>query len=171
MITLNYESLDKALHNRDDFDCGEDSLNRYLSQLALQHQAKGGAVTHVAVKYNSSLPKIIYGYYTLVNNAIPFDNFPEVLVKGMPEVYPIPTTKIARLARNKIYTEKGFGEYLLIDAIKKILILSKESGVYAIDVDAINEGAKIFYRKYGFVEFLDNTKSMVLTIKTAKKLL
>ena len=70
------------------------------------------------------------------------------------------------------YTNPGFGEYLLIDALKHIYKMATEQvGIYAIDVDAINPQVKKFYQKYGFIEFLDEPDSLFITIDMLKKLL
>jgi len=53
---------------------------------------------------------------------------------------------IARLAVDKRYTQRGFGEWLLIDALKKLLAASDTVGFPLIVVDA-KEGAVGFYEK------------------------
>jgi len=47
-------------HNRTDFDCGKETLNRYLQQTARQHQQKGIARTWVLI--DSEQPSHIIGY-------------------------------------------------------------------------------------------------------------
>ena len=49
MLPVSIEPL-VAKHQRDDFDCGEDSLNRYLRQYASQHQKKDIGRVYVAVE-------------------------------------------------------------------------------------------------------------------------
>ena len=48
------EHLDKTVHDRRDFDCGEPSLNEYLEFTARQHMDKGYAQVWVAVSRKSS---------------------------------------------------------------------------------------------------------------------
>ena len=116
-----YERLDKTLHDREDFDCGESLLNDFLLKQATQRQKRHDAVTHVAVQlYNDKYPKKILGFYTLTNNALFYSSFPNQHVKILPELQAVPSVKIARFARNKRYTNPGFGEHLLIDALKYI---------------------------------------------------
>lgn len=62
-----------ASHNREAFDCGEESLNDFLKRFARQNNEKGLGRTFVAVK--SDEPRI-YGYYTISSGALSFDTIP-----------------------------------------------------------------------------------------------
>ncbi|HEY6401748.1 MAG TPA: GNAT family N-acetyltransferase, partial [Blastocatellia bacterium] len=53
-------------HNRDAFDCEENSLNEFLKKYARQNDEKGLGRTFVAVKPGD--PAII-GYYTIASGA------------------------------------------------------------------------------------------------------
>lgn len=167
-----YEKLDKTMHDREHFDCGDSSLNNFLLKQAMQRQKRHDAVTHVAVQFAAKPLKKILGFYSLVNNALLYSVFPAQHVKILPELQAVPSVKIARLARNNLYTNPGFGEYLLIDALKYIYKMATEQiGIYAIDVDVINPQVKKFYQKYGFIEFMDKSDSMFITIDLLKQIL
>ncbi|MDY0132365.1 MAG: hypothetical protein RBR53_06815 [Desulforegulaceae bacterium] len=56
---------------------------------------------------------------------------------------------ITRLVVNQKYKGKVFGEWLLVDALKKLLFASEIVAFSFIVVD-VKEGAKLFYEKYGF---------------------
>lgn len=160
-----------AIHDRKDFDCGSVALNLFLRDQANQRQKKYNAVTHVAVDLESAkVPKTIYGYYTLSNYSLEYDLLPPLEAKKTSPKEKVPVLKLGRIARNRLYTNPGFGEIILIDMFKKALSLSAEVGFYLIDVDILNESLGDFYRKYGFKEFLRDPKHMFITMETVKKL-
>ena len=73
-----FETFDKFIHDRVNFDCGSVELNEFLKTQANQRQKKNNAVTHVAVEKRAHItPKIIYGYYTISSYAVEFGILPE----------------------------------------------------------------------------------------------
>jgi len=151
------EPLDKS-HQRENFDCGEISLNDFLRKYARQNAERGLGRTFVAV-----LPgeKRVLGYYTLSSGSIAFDAVPEKLPR-----YPIPVAHLGRLAVDSSMRGQGLGELLLIDALERTVIISGEFGIYAVELFALTERAKQFYLKYGFVSLKDDDKHLYLPVKT-----
>ena len=112
------ELLDKK-HNRKEFDCGKESLNNYLQNQAGQDIKRKLSACFV-LSDNETYQ--IQGYYTLSNNSIPLNSFPEQIQKKLPKSYTsIPTTLLGRLAIDTKFQGKGIGKILLIDAFKKKL--------------------------------------------------
>ncbi|WP_262360835.1 GNAT family N-acetyltransferase [Vibrio cholerae] len=70
---------------------------------------------------------------------------------------------IARLAVDDRYKGKGFGEWLLIDALRKLLAASDSVAFPVVIVDA-KDGAKHFYERYGFQAFQDAENKLFITI-------
>src|SRR5262249_39430055 len=66
---------------------------------------------------------------------------------------------------------QGLGEALLIDAFRRTLAVSESLGVHAVEVDAIDEQAKAFYEKYGFVTLTGQPLRLYLPIATIRKAL
>lgn len=155
------EPLDTA-HDREAFDCGESSLNDFLKRFARQNDEKGLGRTFVAVAANST---VIKGYYTLSNGSLKFDNVPEKLPRD-----PIPVAHLGRLAVDVSARGQGLGEYLLLDALKRIAAVAGQIGIYAVEVYALNELAKSFYLKYGFSPLLDDALHLYLPLKVIRKL-
>jgi GNAT superfamily N-acetyltransferase len=155
------EPLDRS-HNRRYFDCGEESLNGFLKKFARQNSKKGLGRTFVAVPPDS---KVIYGYYTIASGSVRFDTVPENLPR-----YPIPVVLLGRIAVDEKAKGQGLGEYLLMDALKQALQLSESLGIYAVEVFALNESARAFYQRYGFIELTDDPLHLHLPIKTVKAL-
>jgi ribosomal protein S18 acetylase RimI-like enzyme len=146
-VALQVLELNGRLHDRAAFDCGVESLNRYLKVLATQHRAKGIATTFVVV--DSDEPAQVLGYYALSAAALSFETLTESDRKGLP-AYPIPAVRIGRLAAATSVRGRGFGELLLQNAIKRILQSRGTLGVFAVVVEAKDAAAEGFYRRYGF---------------------
>jgi len=79
-------------------------------------------------------------------------------------IYPIPIARLIRLAVDKSAQRKGLGEWLVMDAFKRCVKLSKKIGIFGLVVDAKHERAKKFYFQYGFHEL--NAQSLTLFIPT-----
>jgi GNAT superfamily N-acetyltransferase len=141
------QELNTKQHDRAGFDCGVEALNRYLKNLAAQHRIKGIATTFVLV--DSDQPTRILGYYSLSAATLLFDQLADADRKGLP-TYPIPAVRIGRLAASASARRQGFGEMLLQNAIRRVLLSRSTLGVYAVVVEAKDASAEAFYRKYGF---------------------
>jgi GNAT superfamily N-acetyltransferase len=153
-------------HKKADFDCGNEDLNLFLHRYARQNIWKGLSVTYVAVRPGEST---VLGYYCLSTGQVVSADLPDAEAKKLPK-YPIPVVRIGRLATDLDSQGQGIGRLLLVDALLKTLKVSKEVGVFAVEVDAKTEKAKEFYLKYGFSELEDDELHLYLSIKTVKKL-
>lgn len=159
------ELLEKK-HNKSDFDCGKELLNSYIQNQAGQDVKRKLSACFVLTDDTNE----IQGYYTLSNNSIPLNSFPENIRKKLPKSYTsIPTTLLGRLAIDIKYQGKGIGKILLIDALKRSYEISKEIGSFAVVADPIDEDAEKFYEKYGFIKLPDSGKMLIAT-KTLKEL-
>ena len=151
--------LDKAKHDRNRFNCGIEALNNYLKVTANQQARKDNSRTFVLEdgKDGSS----IIGFYTLTMTPIELKALPDKLQKK----HQSSTSGglIARLAIDERYKGKGFGEWLLIDALRKLLAASDSVAFPVIIVDA-KDGAKQFYERYGFQAFRNTNNKLFITI-------
>ena len=150
-------------HNRTAFNCGIESLDRYL-----QHQANQDIkrrVSRVFVVRSRQDETKVLGYYTLSTLSIDLSVLPEKLAKKLPK-HPIPAALIGRLAVDVSAQGKGIGKVLLSNAIKRTLAISSDIGIYAIVVDAINEQAESFYMQYGFAHLASEGKRLFLSLKS-----
>jgi predicted GNAT family N-acyltransferase len=161
-LKFKFETLSKDFA-RDDFDCGIESLNDFLRRYALQNLKKNISVTVVAVSEEN--PKKILGYYSVSMAQVNFKNLPTDLAKGIPR-YPVPAMRIGRLAVDRTAQGAGLGGELLRNALHRALDLSREVGTCIVLVDALDENAKRFYEKYGFVSMTDLPLSLVLPMET-----
>ncbi|UJF17241.1 GNAT family N-acetyltransferase [Vibrio sp. SS-MA-C1-2] len=156
---MNTVLLNKVKHDRTRFNCGIEALNNYLKVMASQQAKKDNTRTFVLEDiYDDSH---IIGFYTLTMTPIDLNALPERLQKKHQ-----PSTSgglIARLAIDDRYKGKGFGEWLLIDALKKLLAASDSVAFPIVIVDA-KDGAKQFYERYGFQAFQDAENKLFITI-------
>ncbi|WP_269144427.1 GNAT family N-acetyltransferase [Methylicorpusculum oleiharenae] len=151
--------LDKAKHDRNRFNCGVEPLNNYLKFMASQQAKKDN--TRTFILEDEANQSNIVGFYTLTMTPVDLNALPDKLQKKHPSS--ISGGLIARLAVDERYKGKGKGEWLLIDALKKLLQASNTVGFPIVVVDA-KHGAQQFYEKYGFTAFRDAENKLFITI-------
>ena len=156
---MNTVLLDKTKHDRNRFNCGSDALNNYLKVMASQQAKKDNTRTFVLEDDINNAH--IIGFYTLTMTPIDIKALPHKLQKK----YQSSTSGglIARLAVDKRYKGQGFDEWLLIDALQKLLAASDSVAFPVVVVDA-KDGAKHFYQRYGFQAFQDAEHKLFITI-------
>ncbi len=151
--------LDGRRHDRNRFDCGVHALNNYLRLMANQQSLKNNARTYVLEDENEH--KHIIGYYTLTMIPVDLRTLPTRLQKKHQNARA--AGLIARLAVDRRYTGRGFGAWLLVDALKKALHASDTIGFPLIVVDA-KDGAGGFYEKHGFTAFSEQPDRLFITV-------
>jgi len=161
-VGLKFLKLSDKL-DRDHFDCGVPSLNDFLRKNARQNQDKNLSVTTAIVQGDKG--QRIVGYHTLSLGTIERDSLPPHTAKKIPQ-YPVPIIRIGRLAVDSSMKGKGLGQELLMDALRRAKRVHENVPVYAVVVDAIDEKAKEFYLKFGFIPFQDKPLSLFLQIRT-----
>jgi GNAT superfamily N-acetyltransferase len=145
VIALSIDKLHR-FHQVDDFDCGHEDLNRFLTRYALQNQQAGASQSYVAIAEEAE----VIGYYTLVFGQIAYDDAPARLKKGLAR-HPVPIMLLARLAISKEWQGKGLGAGMLKDAMKRTLQAADIAGVRAFVVHAKDAQAAAFYERFNFI--------------------
>ena len=151
-----------AEHDRSSFHCGRQELDVWLQRIARQHQDKGLSKTFVAV--NTAEPQRICGYYALTLAELDNHHLPEGLRKKFPRR--TPGVRLGRLAVDLAHQGKGLGEYLLVDALTRAHRIYQEAGGIGLFVDAIDEHAARFYRRYGFQSAPDQALLLFLPVQS-----
>lgn len=155
-------------HARKSFDCEVEALNKYLQQIALQHQKKSLSRTHVLTFKDPGSP--ILAYATL--NVCEIDLSDE---KDNPDFKKLPRTlpalRLCRLAVDKQYKQKGLGKHLMGFTLAKAHQVSNDVGCAGLIVDAKDESAKTYYELYGFIPFTSNPLRLFLPIATIIELI
>lgn len=166
MTAFKIQFLDKK-HSKNDFACGIPELDRFLKEQASQHMKKRITTTYVLTE-DSDL--VIKGYYSLSSYSVNINNLPKSITKQFPKYPMVPATMLGRLAVATECQGFGIGEYLLVSALKTSYEISQHQGSLCVCVDAINQSAVNFYKKYGFIEFEDNNKKLFISMKTISNL-
>jgi len=161
---LKIESLSKK-HDRAGFDCGVDELNKYLQRVARQHLDKGMSRTFVLIDDSRSTD--IIGFYALAACEILVEKLPRKYSKKYPPK--APAAKLARLAVAKSNQRQGYGTLMMVNAIERILTVSKNLGIIGFFVDAKNESATDYYEQFGFIPLPDNPLELFLPIATLQQ--
>jgi GNAT superfamily N-acetyltransferase len=133
-----------------EFDCGNDELNLWLQRHALASHKADLARTYLALHDTS-----VAGYVSLTTGSVRPDDAPKRFARGMPR-YPIGTILIARLAVDHHYQRQRLGSRLLAEALHRALAASDAAAARLVVVDAIDDNAAAFYRRWGFIDTPDN---------------
>ena len=131
-------------HHVHGFVCGESVLDDWLKRRALSNQTSGASRTFVV----TTDAREVMGYYALAAGAVAHHDATRVIRQNMPD--PIPVMVLARLAVDTRAQGMKLGAGLLQDAVRRCIQVSHNTGVRAILVHALNDGACQFYAHYGF---------------------
>lgn len=83
----------------------------------------------------------------------------------------VPVYLIGRLAVDKGIQGQHEGEHLLLDALWRCYQISAAAASVGVIVDAIDERAKAWYLKLGFIPFEDDVMRLFLPMRTIKELM
>jgi predicted GNAT family N-acyltransferase len=151
-------------HDRAGFNCGVESLDRYLKTQAGQDvRRKANAVF---VLSEVSEPTRVLGYYTLCAMALAQGDVPETARKYVPRYPLVSATLIGRLAVAKERQGQRLGAVLLADALRRAFDSAGTVGSSMVVVDALDETAAGFYAAHGFVRLPDSLR-LVLPMRMA----
>jgi GNAT superfamily N-acetyltransferase len=158
--------LDSKAHDRQAFWCEAPEIDRYIRDHASQDVKRD--IARVFVALQPGVPAV-RGYYSLSAASFQRDNLPADQAKRLPR-YPVPAVLLGRLAVDHGEKGKGLGTFLLMDALNRTLLATQTLAVHAMIVDARDDAAAAFYRKYGFVPFSGEARGLFLPMGTVRKL-
>jgi ribosomal protein S18 acetylase RimI-like enzyme len=153
-------------HNRTTFHCGEDTLDRYFRTQATQDIRRRIANCFVAVELATGS---VAGYYTLSAASIPLVDLPPEETRRLPRYPTLPAVRIGRLAVDSRFQRRGLGELMLVNAMRRTA--QDAAAAFAVLVDAKNDRAVAFYRRYGFRPIADRPRTLFLPLSEALKTL
>lgn len=108
------------------------------------------------------------GYCTLAATGIALAELPEALAKKLPRYPVVPATLMGRLAVDARHRGQGHGEFLLFDAFSRAL--RSEIATYAFVVDAKDDKAAEFYRRYRFLPLVEGGRRLFVPMAEVAKL-
>jgi len=165
-----FVEMDKAIHDRASFDCGETELNEFIQKYAARHMETGISTT-MLLPASELLPNGKYpicAFYTIAPSSITRETLPPSYKKKLP-CYPVPVFLIAQMAVHSDCQSKGLGKITLVRALKHLYEINQHMRAYAVVVDCLNDRVERFYSKYGF-DILSRDKGkarMFLPMRTA----
>lgn len=135
-----------ADHDTTGFVCRQGALSQWLRGRALANASSGASRTYVVCTDKQR----VIGYYALAAGSISAESAPSRMRRNMPD--PLPVIVLGRLAVHDDWTGHGIGGGLLKDAVLRTLQAAEIIGASALLCHAIDDDAKAFYLKHGFVE-------------------
>jgi GNAT superfamily N-acetyltransferase len=132
-------------HAVDEFDCGQPTLNRFLTRYALTSQQANASQAYLGLAEAA-----VVGFYTLVVSEIADDDAPDRLTRGLAR-HPFPLLLLARLAVGKAWRGQGVGAGLLKDAMRRTVRAAGIVGIRALAAHAKDDAARAFYEHFGFI--------------------
>jgi ribosomal protein S18 acetylase RimI-like enzyme len=151
-------------HERSLFRCGEDALDRYFQKQVTQDIRRRIANCFVAVE---TLTGHIAACYTISAASIPLVDLPPDETRRLPRYPTVPAVRIGRLAVDQRFQGRGLGAALLADAASRTL--KADAAAFTLLVDAKNDQAVAFYRRFGFRLLTRQPRTLFLPLATAQK--
>jgi len=110
----------------------------------------------------------IGGYYTLSATGVKLTEFPADVTRKLPKYPLVPATLLGRLAVDQSYRGRGYGRFLLADALFRAV--RNEIASFAIIVDAKDDAARRFYERESFLPFPDQPHRLFRSMAAIAKL-
>lgn len=151
-------------HDRAAFSCGVPALDIYLQRQARQDTERNLAAVFIL----TSDSKTVAGFYSLSAHSIQAADLPAELGKKLPR-FPVPVTLLGRMAVSQSLHGQRLGELLLMHALQRAWLGSKQVASWAVIVDA-KAGARDFYLKHDFAPLPSQTDRLILPMRTIEKL-
>ena len=98
---------------------------------------------------------------------MPLTDLGDAMAKKLPRYPLVPVARLGRLAVSLAFQKKQLGAALLWDA--GLRAMQSGMGVFAMVVDAKDDGAAMFYKHHGFVGLGSNPLTFVLPIASFAK--
>ena len=151
-------------HDRSSFSCGVLPLDTYIRQRARQDADRNLAAVFVL----TSDGKTIAGFYTLSAHSLLAADLPEPHARKLPR-FPLPVTLLGRMGVSEALQGQRLGEFLLMHALERACIGSRQVASWAVVVDA-KVGARDFYLKHDFIPLPSEPDRLFLPMATIEKL-
>jgi GNAT superfamily N-acetyltransferase len=151
-------------HDRSGFESGVEVLDRYFRTQAGQDARK-----NMAAPFVLALPDgTIAGYYTLSSTSVQLAELPEQTLRKLPKYPRVPATLMGRLAVDRRLQGKGYGRFLLADALYRSA--RSEIASFALIVDAKDDSARRFYDRESFLPFPEQPMKLFRAMADIKRL-
>ncbi|EOM7028989.1 GNAT family N-acetyltransferase [Escherichia coli] len=165
-IEIFSEEVEYQLSN---FDCGEEYLNTFLTD-HLQRQHSSKILRGYLLVTREDRPRVM-GYYTLSGSCFEKILLPSKTQQKHVPYKNVPSVTLGRLAIDKSIHHQGYGETLVTHAMKVVYQASQAVGIHGMFVEALNDNAKKFYLRLGFIQLKEeNCDSLFYPTKSIEVL-
>jgi GNAT superfamily N-acetyltransferase len=106
----------------------------------------------------------IVAYFSLTMASVLRNDAPARLIRGLPN-YPVGVVLLARLAVHRADQGHGLGALTLTEALRKAVAAGEQAAARLVVVDAIDDNAVKFYRRYGFVAAPEHPRRLYRRMK------
>lgn len=151
-------------HDVSQFTCQHADLTEWLQKRALNNGKQMASQTRVVCD-----DLRVVGYYALAAGSLAHDIAAKQLTRNMPK--PIPAVVLGRLAVDSNYQGQGIGAGLLRDAIFRALAAANNIGARALLCHAIDDVARSFYLRHGFLQSPVEDLTVMLDLGKVQSLL
>lgn len=145
--------------NLDEFDCEEESLNRWLKEKSLKNHLSKNSKTYVVCDEER-----VIAYYSIHVGSVFHKNLSAKDKRNSPN--PISAIVLARLAVDKLHKKKGLSLDLIQDLYLKVLKISDIGGARYLIVNALNSEIVNYYVNLGFK--VSKTDPLLLILPISK---
>jgi hypothetical protein len=154
-------------HERTNFSCGRDSLDKYFSKQLEDDVRARLACAFVLVGSSPSQPM---GFYTLSNASIDLFLLPTKDKEGMRRYDYVPATLLGRFAVDTRFQKHDMGAFLLMDALKRSWLAARNVASWCVMVNTREQGARDFYAHYNFTALPEDRSRLYLPMSALDEL-
>jgi GNAT superfamily N-acetyltransferase len=131
--------------DRNQFDCGRESLNGWFRRHGWANHLSGASRVNVLCDAHDD--KII-GYVTLSAGQIERSFLPKARQRNQPD--PLPVTLLGQLAVDKAFQGQGHATSLLIFALNTAIHAAEIVGSIGVITHPLDDDMRVLYAKWGF---------------------
>jgi GNAT superfamily N-acetyltransferase len=153
-------AFDPERHDASRFASGRPALDAWLRRSAGQGQRRDASRTFVVVDGEGA----VIAYHTLVAGAVEHGAATGQARRGLSRHFKIPVCLLARLAVDARHQGAGLGAAMLADALMRAARAAEQVGMRAVVVDALDEAAAAFYRRFGLEPLAGDGLTLMITV-------
>jgi predicted N-acetyltransferase YhbS len=149
-----------AEDDRQNFDCGRESLNAWFRRNAWRNQQSGVSRVNVIC---DAVSGAIAGYVSLSAASIERAHLPKSGQRNRPD--PVPALLLGQLAVDRRYQGLGVARSLMFFALTTAVRVAQDIGCACVITHPLDDNVRAFYAKFGFEELPgDPLRSMAVRI-------
>jgi GNAT superfamily N-acetyltransferase len=144
--------------DRNQFDCGRESLNLWFRRHGWTNHVGGISRTNVICDIANGH---VVGFVSLSAAQIERAYLPKAHQRNRPD--PIPATLLGQLAIHNDHQGRGHARSLLLFALRTALRASREVGSLGVITHPLDESVRAFYARWGFEDLpYDPRRAMIV---------